>query len=463
MNIWLITIGEPLPIVKVKPRLLRTGIFANCLQEQGHNVTWWTSDFDHTGKYHHFGKTTSCQMSEAGFRPISADQPTHIDQSERVNAASTEGSIATLSSLDDFQSRDKRNTQSFLLHGRGYKRNISLARIRDHQEIANEFWRLACAQPKPDIILSSHPTLALCEYANRYGKEHSIPVLIDIRDLWPDKFVDITPRFAQPVMRFLLNSLFKKTAKMLSDATGIIGITEPILQWGLDLANRKRNIYDGVFPHGYTAHTTDKVPLKESAWQNQLENPNIQLKICFFGTIGKFFNFDPVFKALEQLEQENIACHLFIAGAGDSAEQLAVQAQHKKNITYVGFINAPEIANVIHHCHVGIAPYVETDDFERTLSNKVIEYLSGGLPVITSIEGYMGPFFRQYEAGFSYDSQNPISLVNILKTLILDKKKLHLMQKNAKNLYETQFRADKVYSDYAQHLEQVVVNFSKNK
>ncbi len=441
MNIWLITIGEPLPIGTKQPRLLRTGIFANFLLEQGHHVTWWTSDFDHTGKYHHTGKTTPFRMSEFGFQigntPILHSFPTE--------STGQSGGIGG----------------GFLLHGRGYARNISLARIRDHQEVADEFWRLAQTQPNPDIILSSHPTLALCEYANRYGKERNIPVLIDIRDLWPDKFVDITPRFAQPLMRFLLRSLFQKTAKMLGDATGIIGITEPILQWGLDLAQRKRNVSDGVFPHGYTAHTTDKAPLKEVTWQQQLENPTIQLKICFFGTIGKFFNFDPVLKAFAQLEQENIACHLFIAGAGDSAAQLATQVATSKNVTYIGFLNAPQIANVMHYCDAGIAPYVETDDFERTLSNKVIEYLSGGLPVITSIEGYMGPFFRHHQAGFSYNSNNPNSLAEIIKTLIWDKNLLHSMQKNAKMLYESQFRADKVYSDFAKHLEQVAQSFHK--
>src|SRR5262249_61124298 len=53
MKIWLITVGEPLPIESGQPRLLRTGILADLLARRGHQVTWWTSAFDHFRKRFH--------------------------------------------------------------------------------------------------------------------------------------------------------------------------------------------------------------------------------------------------------------------------------------------------------------------------------------------------------------------------------------------------------------------------
>ena len=53
MKIWLLTIGEPVPLgAGVRDRLHRTGAFARYLVSRGHEVTWWTSAFDHFRKQH---------------------------------------------------------------------------------------------------------------------------------------------------------------------------------------------------------------------------------------------------------------------------------------------------------------------------------------------------------------------------------------------------------------------------
>jgi hypothetical protein len=59
MRIWLITIGEPLPIDCKNDRLLRAGILADMLFREGHEVLLWTSTFDHVGKRQRCGTDTT--------------------------------------------------------------------------------------------------------------------------------------------------------------------------------------------------------------------------------------------------------------------------------------------------------------------------------------------------------------------------------------------------------------------
>jgi hypothetical protein len=49
VNVWLVQIGEALP---VKPGIqkLRTAHLAEKLVQRGHNVIWWASAFDHFKK-----------------------------------------------------------------------------------------------------------------------------------------------------------------------------------------------------------------------------------------------------------------------------------------------------------------------------------------------------------------------------------------------------------------------------
>lgn len=46
MNIWLIQIGEILPLEE-KAKKMRTALLADKLVERGYSVLWWTSAFDH--------------------------------------------------------------------------------------------------------------------------------------------------------------------------------------------------------------------------------------------------------------------------------------------------------------------------------------------------------------------------------------------------------------------------------
>ena len=126
MNIWLITIGEPIPHKFNTLRLHRTGIIAKYISENSaHKVTWWTSDFNHFAKSHIFG--------------------------------------------DDTEFSPSPNLNVIALHGSGYSRNISLDRIFDHRQIARKFVMQSRRKEKPDIIVAAFPTLALCEACLELG------------------------------------------------------------------------------------------------------------------------------------------------------------------------------------------------------------------------------------------------------------------------------------------------------
>ena len=65
MNIWLVTIGEPVPVREgVRDRLHRTGYFAHLLAKNGHNVIWWTSTFNHFLKQRLFDNDTFLSINE---------------------------------------------------------------------------------------------------------------------------------------------------------------------------------------------------------------------------------------------------------------------------------------------------------------------------------------------------------------------------------------------------------------
>src|SRR3954467_2369609 len=156
MKVWLITLGEPLPIDGSHARLLRTGFLARALSARGHNVSWFSNRFDHFAKTHREGPT------------IRETAP---------------------------------NERLILLESRGYDSNVSLSRYLDHRDVVKDFERQAALLPIPDVIVASMPTVDLCEAAVSFAAMHSIPVVVDIRDLWPDSFWDLVPRILRPIVK----------------------------------------------------------------------------------------------------------------------------------------------------------------------------------------------------------------------------------------------------------------------
>src|SRR5687767_7088992 len=196
MVVWLITVGEPLPSDRSDERPLRTGLLATALNDQGHDVIWWASTFDHNHKIRRF------------------DQNTTLTISPRL----------TLELLD----------------GREYRRNISLARLGNHRDVATNFSLVSKRRPSPDVIVCSLPTIELTVAAAEYATTRGVPLLSDVRDLHPDVYLQLIPRPFRRVARLALSPVYQKLRKALRSAAGIIGITPSFLQWGLDRADRRK-------------------------------------------------------------------------------------------------------------------------------------------------------------------------------------------------------------------------------
>jgi len=416
MNIWLVKTGEPLPSDGKSVRLFRTGIFAKHLAANGHDVTWWSGTFDHQNKVQRNSETT-------------------FD--------------ASLESVRILQ-----------LKSDGYQKNISLKRIIDHKQVAKEFVHVAQKEPIPDIILCAFPTIELCKAVITYSRNHDIPVLIDIRDLWPDTFVErLMPVSLQSVGKIIVSPLAASVHKIMKQATGITSISRPMLDWGLKYAKREIRNTDHVFPFGYT-------PKKLTPEQHNLareffkplntDSKAVDLRICLFATLNNSFNVKTLIDAAKILSEGDKNIQFVICGRGEKLEEFKVHSAGLENFFFFGWVNFPTIQYLMQQSDIGVAPYINTSDFAISIPNKAVEYLSGGLPILTSIEGHLTEILLENQCGWQYENDKPLSLSEIISNIANDKQKLALMQTNAKNLFESKFSAAKVYGNFMQHLSNVV-------
>jgi len=405
MLVWLIKDSEPLPI-QAGDRPMRIGMIAQALERRGHSVTWWSSTFRHGTKKLLFN----------------SDQEIVINPRLRLN----------------------------LIHAGAYTKNISLKRYKHHRKVAKRFYEGLAKQPPPDVIVCAFPLIDLAHRAVEYARNRSIPIVVDVQDLWPDTFLDEVPRVARSLARLALVGDFRKTEQVLIGADGITAISRGCLNWALRYAKREMTERDQVFHAAFPALQSDDV-----VWSERLEKLRRRVAgkvvFTFLGSFGNSYQLELLCEAATCLQSKGLdTFHLLLAGAGEKYDAVTRAAKRLPNVTVTGWLDNEEVKGVLLLSHVGLAPCRMVMD---AMPNKVAEYAAAGLPMISSLEGEVEQLLMQYDAGWSYRCGDLKTLMSHLVKLTQDRATRERQGLNVRRLFNREFQAETMFEDYARHVE----------
>ncbi len=396
LNIWFICIGEPLPQNNNFENLHRCGTLAYNFSKKGHNVKWISSNFNH-------------------FTKSAID----IDDNYKIS----------------------NKFEIILLKTMPYKKNISLERFISHYLISKEFVnKIGDFKNIPDIIYVSFPTIELSYQAVKFANKNNIPIIVDIRDLWPDIFLSAIPSFLHPIAKTFLYPWYYQKKYTFKNASSIIAISNYFLNFGTKYLSTNNNL-NKVFLKSFKSNTIYK----------KTKNNN-KIKVIYLGAISKNkLNFDIVIDAFNKIGDN---FELIVCGDGDDLS--FYKNKSAKNISYKGFVNKIAFANYVAEADIGIVPLNNRFDFTTQLVNKSIEYLSYGIPILNSLEGELKDFVFKNKIGFNYSSSE--ELIKCLNHIYDDKEILDIFSENAKRVFDKEFNFDSNFKKFENHFFDVVKN-----
>lgn len=402
-SLWLVTTGEPLPSDGPGTRLLRTGLFFEDAVARGLAVNWWTSGFDHARR-----RQRSRTASREDFAP-----------SGRIT----------------------------LVPSPGYNASVSPRRLWDHVVTARRFRRLAEQVPAPDLVWCSFPTIELAGAAVEYGRARKVPVVLDIRDLWPDVLWDSTvPWRSGPVRTLALAPLRRSAARAIRGAAAVVGLTDEYVDWAMRLAGRERGPWDVAIP---VTCPDPEVPVAgqradaERFWREQGVDPSRHWIVCFLGTLGRQFDFAPVLEAAADLAGRAPEVRFVICGVGEGLKPLRAQAAGLANVVLPGWVDGGPRRLLLSVARAGLGPYRPLDNFVRNLPNKPVEYFAHGLPVLYPLDGVLHRICAGAGAGIRYGGAGP-HLASVIEELRADPAHLADLSAAALRLHRERFRREVV-------------------
>jgi glycosyltransferase involved in cell wall biosynthesis len=393
MKVWIVSDGEPLIIDGSNTRLRRMGNLAEFLSSEGHHVTWFSTTYDHHNKK---------QRSDT-----------------------------------DVKFEIKENYTLNLSHVKGYKNNVSINRLISRYMAARSISSKFSKEVKPDIIIATMAHVDLTNYACEYGKDNNIPVVVDVRDLWPAFVIDMVKPWMKPVIMPYIKFHEAKLSNMMKKAYGIIGLSEYFLNYGLNFAKRKKKKVDTIIPIGYPNYDYSRYKNSlDHYWDNLSEDDFI---IACTGTFSHQFDYKAVIEASNILkEHKNIK--FVLCGTGVQFED--VKSKVGSNVIMPGWIGKDQIASLITNSKLGLIPYINGVNFRGNTPNKFGEYLSAGLPILVSVRGSMEKLLEENACGSYYSNGQELAKKILLYQENLEKQRSSSI--NSRSLYENQFNSDKV-------------------
>jgi glycosyltransferase involved in cell wall biosynthesis len=126
------------------------------------------------------------------------------------------------------------------------------------------------------------------------------------------------------------------------------------------------------------------------------------------------------------------------------------------------WVDRAKIASLLTRAFIGLVPLPDRPDFLATINNKTIEYLSFGLPIIVSPErSKVARLARENGFGLSWDGYSSDQLINCIQKLIDSDVNYNKMSRAASTYFSENFNAEKVYSQYIEHIEQIAQAYNR--
>lgn len=400
---WILQTGEPIHTDNDGLKKMRCMNLSTQLLNQGNEVHIFTSSFFHQKKIHRSKK----------YKKLSVTNFLHIH----------------------------------LIPSVGYNKNFSLKRLFDHLQLAinlSSLLKTFNIKDFPDSIFIGFPPIETSYVMQKWAIQRNIPTIVDVKDQWPQIFIEPFPFFIQKIVKLILLPYFLITKRVFKNAEVICSISKPFLDWVYMFSGREPSLRDGVYPLT-SEPASDKCSFQElpSQLKNILEN-NLETPILYFaGSITKSFNFYPVFNLIIEAQKQGLEIYLVIFGEGEEKENLEIKFSRFNNVHFNGWTKISEIEKFSSYCFCSLAPYIINDAFTRSIPNKIIDSLRNHKPVITSLQGETKKLIDRNQCGIS--STNEMEIINFIKTLKSDEDLYNRYCENAKSTYEIYFDNEKNY------------------
>lgn len=319
------------------------------------------------------------------------------------------------------------------IKGVTWNRNSRLTRFF---KVRNQLYKMAVSL-NPDILHFHDPDFL--PYALKLKKK-GIKVVYDIHENYPEVILykDWIPKIARSIVSRVFYRYEIYIAKKID---AVIPVTNYI-----ENRFKKHHVKTQII-RNYPKTTDFSKPLHKQ--------PNKTLKICYTGTISEETCIKELVDSLSDID--NIELNLIGWNTPKGYFDEIKKSKGWNKVIWRQNANRKIVLETILSSDIGVALYKDYSGLGYTISTKLLEYMSAGIPCITSNFGGMKKLVIDHECGITVNQLNVHAIKEGIQRLIENPKEREMMGKRGKEValkkYSWENEAEKLFQLYLDLLE----------
>jgi len=245
---------------------------------------------------------------------------------------------------------------------------------------------------KNDIIVATSPQI-LTGYLGAIFSKKNKPLVLDIRDLWPDAMIDLN----LVSKKSLIYKILKMIEKFMYKKSKVIVINSPSFEEHIRKYVKNKKIY--FIPNGvddYIVEYFEKRPIN-------LFNKEEKIKVLYAGNLGLAQDILILTKISKEVGKY---FHFILIGDGSQREKIEREIKIKsiENIEIRKPLKREELFKEYEKCDAFFVHLKNIPMFKRTIPSKIFEYVATKKPVLYGLNGVAKEIMDELNAGFSFKS-----------------------------------------------------------
>ncbi len=265
---------------------------------------------------------------------------------------------------------------------------------------------------RPNLVVVSSPTFFSIFTAWCMAKRFRVPLVVEVRDLWPGIFIELGVLQNRALIWVLekLELMAYRAASLVVVVTD--GFKKDLINRGIP-ADKVVVITNGVDLDRFTPGP------QNPAIRSTLGAKDNEVLVTYLGAHGISHGLISVVETAGLLKDHNV--RFAFIGEGAAKQELLDQVNDRglTNVRFHPGVPRDEVVDFLRSSDILLVPLRDIPLFRTFIPSKMFEYLAAGVPVIGSLEGESADILRR--AGASVvPPENPNALAEAIGSLTRD-------------------------------------------
>jgi len=325
---------------------------------------------------------------------------------------------------------------------------------------------------KYSVVLVSSPPLFVGITGLVLSKLKRIPLVFEIRDLWPESAIDTGVLKNKTIIRFaywfeklvyrnskLINALTPAFKRKLIEEKNVPSQKMIMIPNAADFSLSEQLVAEciehsaerslpGAMRHVPCAMRFDvKKFRKEQGFDGKFV-------IIYVGAHGVANHLISMIEAAELLKNTNVL--MLLIGDGMQKKMLMEQGKKLKNVLFINPVPKSEIFKYILASDMGISILKKAEAFKAVYSNKTFDYMSCQKPVLMAIDGVSRKLVEEADCGVYIEPEDPKDFANKVLYCMDNKEKIKEQGMNGYRYARKYFDRNMLAKKYLMELEKIV-------